>query len=156
MVIRWRRSTSEDLAGPDGQEHRLCLPQEKTGRDYALSTNSDIYIYNIASKQTKANSFGRYDGLRHAAQYSPDGKYIVWISQERDGYESNKKRLFVEDLAREKTYLTPLISIIMPMRFSGHPTTALYMIAAKRLWHISGKWFGQTDHATYHRKMRFC
>ncbi|MBQ5574334.1 MAG: S9 family peptidase, partial [Bacteroidaceae bacterium] len=37
-------------------------------------------------------------------QYSPDGKYIAWQSMERDGYESDRNRLYVMDLETKKKW----------------------------------------------------
>jgi len=71
---------------------------EKTGLAYAISTNSDIYVYDLASKQSKNISEGML-GYDTQPVYSPDGKQIAWSSMERDGYESDLNRLFVMDLA---------------------------------------------------------
>ncbi|MDR2118967.1 MAG: S9 family peptidase [Tannerellaceae bacterium] len=97
---------TEDLAwSPDGKQIAYSC-RKKTGMDYALSTNSDIYIYNVETKETRNLTEGM-TGYDTAPQFSPDGKYIAWISQERDGYESDKKRLFAADLSTgEKLYLT--------------------------------------------------
>ena len=71
--------------------------RKKTGVDYALSTNSDIYIYDVANKQTKNITEGMM-GYDTSPLFSPDGKNIAWISMERDGYEADKQRLFIMDL----------------------------------------------------------
>lgn len=71
--------------------------RKKTGVDYALSTNSDIYIYDVATKQTKNITEGMM-GYDTSPLFSPDGKNIAWISMERDGYEADKQRLFIMDL----------------------------------------------------------
>ncbi|MDR2809322.1 MAG: S9 family peptidase [Tannerellaceae bacterium] len=96
----------EDLAwSPDGKQIAYAC-RKKTGMDYALSTNSDIYIYNVETKKTRNLTEGMM-GYDTAPQFSPNGEYIAWISQERDGYESDKKRLFVANLSSgEKLYLT--------------------------------------------------
>jgi dipeptidyl aminopeptidase/acylaminoacyl peptidase len=96
----------EDLAwSPDGKQIAYAC-RKKTGMAYALSTNSDIYLYNVETKETRNLTDGM-TGYDTAPQFSPDGKYIAWISQERDGYESDKKRLFVANLSTgEKLYLT--------------------------------------------------
>jgi len=70
---------------------------KKTGVDYAISTNSDIYIYNLDSKETKNITDGML-GYDNAPNYSPDGKMIAWESMERDGYEADKVRLFTMNL----------------------------------------------------------
>ena len=63
--------------------------RKKTGKEYALSTNSDIYVYDLNTKQTVNISEGIM-GYDTNPQYSPDGKYIAWQSMERDGYESDQ------------------------------------------------------------------
>ena len=80
--------------------------RKKTGYDYAHSTNSDIYIYDIATGETRNISEGIM-GYDQNPVFSHDGKMIAWESMERDGYESDKLRLMVMDLASsEKTDLT--------------------------------------------------
>jgi dipeptidyl aminopeptidase/acylaminoacyl peptidase len=79
---------------------------KKTGKDYARSTNSDIYLYNIETKETKNITEGMMGYDTHP-QFSPDGQYIAWQSMEREGYESDKNRLFVLNLKTgEKKYIT--------------------------------------------------
>lgn len=96
----------EDLAwSPDGKTIAYAS-RKKTGVEYTLSTNSDIYLYNIETKQTTNLTEGMM-GYDTQPAFSPDGKMIAWVSQERDGYESDKHRLFVADLSTgKKTYLT--------------------------------------------------
>jgi dipeptidyl aminopeptidase/acylaminoacyl peptidase len=96
----------EDLAwSPDGKTIAYAS-HKQTGLAYAISTNSDIYIYNVETKQTTNLTEGMMGYDTHPS-FSPDGKYIAWISQERDGYESDKHRLFIADLqSGEKEYLT--------------------------------------------------
>jgi dipeptidyl aminopeptidase/acylaminoacyl peptidase len=80
--------------------------RKKTGKEYALSTNSDIYFYNTETKETK-NLTEDNKGYDTNPCFSPDGKQIAWLSMERDGYESDKNRLFVQNLETgKKNYLT--------------------------------------------------
>ncbi len=80
--------------------------RKKTGKEYALSTNSDIYFYDVETEETTNITEGM-PGYDTNPQFSLDGKYIAWQSMERDGYESDKNRLFVMDLqTKEKTYVT--------------------------------------------------
>lgn len=69
-----------------------------TGKAYSLSTNSDIYLYDIASKKTTNISEGIM-GYDQNPVFSHDGKYVAWESMEHDGYESDKLRLMVLNLA---------------------------------------------------------
>jgi len=66
------------------------------GKEYALSTNSDIYLYAIATKKTTNLTEGMM-GYDISPVYSPDGSKIAWESMEHNGYESDKSRLFVHD-----------------------------------------------------------
>jgi dipeptidyl aminopeptidase/acylaminoacyl peptidase len=70
--------------------------RKKKGREYALSTNSDIYLYDLGSRKT-TNLTEDMMGYDIAPVYSPDGKKIAWQSMERDGYESDKNRIFIYD-----------------------------------------------------------
>ncbi len=90
---------------PDGK--RLAYTcRKKVGKEYAYSTNSDIFIYDIASKQTTNISEGMM-GYDQNPVFSFDGKTIAWESMERDGYEADKIRLMVYDFATKKVdYLT--------------------------------------------------
>ena len=72
--------------------------RKKTGYDYAISTNSDIYLYDIAIGETRNISEGMM-GYDQNPVFSHDGKMIAWESMERDGYEADKQRLIVMDLA---------------------------------------------------------
>ncbi len=86
----------EQLAwSPDGTEIAYTC-RKKTGLEYAVSTNSDIYIYKVATGQTTNLTEGNL-GYDTNPQYSPDGRYLAWQSMERDGYESDQNRLFVVD-----------------------------------------------------------
>ena len=67
--------------------------RKKTGKQYAFSTNTDIYVYDTQSGScTKASTQGGYDT---DPVWSPDGKRIAWVSMARDGYEADQQRLFV-------------------------------------------------------------
>ncbi len=90
---------------PDG-ENIIYSCRKLAGKEYAFSTNTDIYLYNIESKKTENLTEGMM-GYDTDPLYSPDGKSIAWISMRRNGYEADKKRLFVMDLdSRTKRELT--------------------------------------------------
>jgi dipeptidyl aminopeptidase/acylaminoacyl peptidase len=80
--------------------------RKKKGKEYAISTNSDIYLFDIKNKTTMNLTEGMM-GYDIAPIFSPDGKKIAWQSMERGGYESDKNRLFVYDFdSRTKTDFT--------------------------------------------------
>ncbi|MBO4768157.1 MAG: S9 family peptidase [Bacteroidales bacterium] len=72
--------------------------RKKVGRDYAYSTNTDIYLYDVESGETLNLTEGMM-GYDTAPAFSPDGKYLAWCSMERDGYEADRVRLFVRDMS---------------------------------------------------------
>lgn len=89
----------EDIAwSPDGKEIAYTCKKVK---DYATSTNSDVYVYDIASGKTKNISDGM-PGYDKVPNYSPDGKYIAFTSQEHAGFESDRIRLMLYDRASGK------------------------------------------------------
>ncbi len=90
---------------PDSKE-LIYVSRKKKGMEYAVSTNSDLYLYNIADSTTRNLTEGMM-GYDTNPAYSPDGKYVAWLSMEHDGYESDKNRIFILDTATgEKTDLT--------------------------------------------------
>jgi len=130
----------EDLSwSPDGKLIAYAS-RKKTGVAYTLSTNSDIYLYNVETKETTNLTEGMM-GYDTMPQFSPDGKSIAWISQERDGYESDKHRLFVVDLAtREKTYLTDAFDYNVDAFQWQSDSESFYFIACKEavthIWEV--------------------
>lgn len=80
---------------PDGQQIAYSC-RKLTGRDYAFSTNTDIYLYTIISGECINLSEGMM-GYDTDPAFSPDGKYLAWLSMERDGYEADRVRLFILD-----------------------------------------------------------
>jgi len=88
---------NEQIAwSPDGKTLAYTC-KKKVGKEYAISTNSDIYLYNIETGKTVNFTSGMM-GYDQNPVFSPDGKNLAWESMERDGYEADKIRLFVADL----------------------------------------------------------
>jgi len=90
---------------PDGSKI-VYTCRKKQGKEYALSTNSDLYQYDLASASTINLTDGMM-GYDINPAFSPDGRYLAWESMERDGYEADKNRLFIMDFqTRVKTDAT--------------------------------------------------
>ena len=134
---------AEELSwSPDGKTLAYSS-RKKTGMEYSLSTNTDIYLYDLASGQTRniTEGMGGYD--THP-RFSPDGKRISWISMERDGYEADLKRLFVQDLKTgQKTVLTEGFEYdVDELQWSAN-SQSLFFLSTKhaeaQLWEIALK-----------------
>ncbi len=81
---------------PDGVKLAYAC-KKLTGKEFAVSTNSDIYIYDIDGNATENVTNGMMGYDRYPA-FSPDGKKLAFMSMETPGYEADKERLFIYDL----------------------------------------------------------
>jgi dipeptidyl aminopeptidase/acylaminoacyl peptidase len=82
---------------PDGKFIAYAC-KKLTGKAYSLSTNTDIYLYNVATGEERNITEGNM-GYDKAPVFSPDGSRIAYTSMEEDGYESDLERLFVYNIA---------------------------------------------------------
>lgn len=106
--------------------------RKKEGVEYATSTDSDIYLYDVntgkttnickpadyrpmaydPTKSMKNQAINKQNGDYNLGYdvnptFSPDGKYIAWQSMARDGYESDRNRLCIYNIAdKTKKYVT--------------------------------------------------
>lgn len=88
---------AESFAWTKDSKQLIYVSRKKTGKEYALSTNSDLYLYDLESKTTKNLTEGMM-GYDTNPIISPDGTKLAWLSMEHDGYESDKNRIFLMDL----------------------------------------------------------
>ena len=105
--------TAEIRLSPDGSMLAYtCKPL--TGTEYALSTDSDIFLYDFAteatrnlSKEAAAKGADKFVGYDKYPVFSPDGTKIAFRSQRRPGNEADQQRLWVYDLATDEcSYIT--------------------------------------------------
>ena len=126
----------EQLAWSPAGDKVAYTCRKKTGLAYAISTNSDIYIYDLATKKTD-NITEENKGYDTNPQYSPDGKYIAWQSMERDGYEADLNRLFIMNLETgEKRFVSK--------EFESNVDGFLWNRDSKSIYFI-GVWHGETQ-----------
>ena len=152
----------EQLAWSPDSKQVAYTCRKKVGKAYAISTDSDIFLYDLATKQVRNLCKPAYyvapeveadRSLQHQAvnrpatdcnmgydqnpQFSPNGRYVAWSSMERDGYESDRTRLCVLDLQTgEKRYVTE--------QFESGVNEFCWAPDSKTLY-FTGVWHGKTQ-----------
>ena len=152
----------EQLAWSPDSKTIAYTCRKKTGVAYAISTDSDIYIYNIGTRKTKnlckpegyqepeidptktmkyqkvnaKENLKNNVGYDQNPKFSSDGKYVAWLSMERNGYEADRNRLCCYDLATgEKKYLTESFdSNVDDFVWSDSKDAMIYFIG---VWHAT-------------------
>ncbi len=151
----------EQLAWSNDSRQIAYTCRKKTGLDYATSTDSDIYLYDLKTKKTKNlckpegyvppkvdytkslknQAVNRQEGDLNLGydtnpRFSPDGKYVAWQSMEHDGYESDRNRLCIYELATgRKRYVTEKFDSNVDSYCWGTKTDVIY---------FTGVWHGET------------
>ena len=126
----------EQLAWNTTSDKIAYTSRKKTGKEYAISTNSDIYVYDLNTKQT-TNITEENKGYDTNPIYSPDGKSIAWLSMERDGYEADQNRLMVMNLETgEKTFVSK--------DFDSNVDSYCWSTDCKRIY-FTGVWHGESQ-----------
>lgn len=77
---------------PDGKSI-VYVSKKKQGTQYAISTNTDIYQYDLETKTTK-NLTQKNPGYDTNPIFSPKGE-LTWLQMKRDGFEADKNDLIV-------------------------------------------------------------
>lgn len=88
---------AEDFIFSPDSRTLVYVCKKKTGKEYAVSTNTDIYAYDLINGTTVNYSQGMM-GYDVAPQFNQDGSYLAWLSMARDGYEADKNDLVVLDM----------------------------------------------------------
>ena len=100
------------------------------GKEAAFSTNSDIYVYDLA-KKTTTNVTEPNPGYDRCPVFSPDGKYLLWTSMKRPGFEADQERLMLLNLAdNTKKQLCPA--------FDYSASSMVWMPASDGFYFVSG------------------
>jgi dipeptidyl aminopeptidase/acylaminoacyl peptidase len=81
---------------PDGKEIAYVVNLEEVP---AASTNNDIYVLRIGAAPSTAKKVSTSPGSDDSPEYSPDGKWLAWRSQARNGFESDLFKLVAMDRA---------------------------------------------------------
>lgn len=84
----------EDYIWSPDSKSIFYVSKKKAGTEYAISTNTDIYEYNLETQKTINRTEGNL-GYDTAPQFSPDGIFS-YLQMKRDGYESDKNDIIVD------------------------------------------------------------
>ena len=97
---------AEDLTwSPDGKGF-VYVCKKKFGKDYAQSTNTDLFFYSLATGKS-ANWTEGMMGYDMNPSFSSDGRRLAFLSMSRDGYEADKNDVVMLDVGtRKKINLT--------------------------------------------------
>lgn len=82
---------------PDGKTLAYTC-KKYTGYQYAVGTNSDIYLYDVVKKTTQDVTQGMM-GYDKCPSFSSDGSKLIWLSQEKPGNEADRTRLLLMDIS---------------------------------------------------------
>ena len=118
----------EEIAiSPDGKMIAYTC-KKMSNKDYALTTNSEIYLYDVTSGKTTNVSLGN-DGYDKSPIFSNDGKSLAWISWQEPGNEASKKRLMLYNFeSRSKHDLTISFDFdVESIVFSGNDKKIYFM-----------------------------
>ena len=92
---------AEDFVWSPDSSQLLYVTKPLSGAEYAQSTNTDIFSYNLNSG-TSQNLTESNKGYDVGPKFSPDGKTLLWMSMERDGYEADKNDIKIMDWKSHK------------------------------------------------------
>ena len=152
----------EQLAWSPDSKTVAYTCRKKTGLAYSISTDSDIFLYDVQTRKTRnlckpegykepkidptksmkyqavnaPENLKNNPGYDQNPKFSPDGKYVAWLSMARNGYESDRQRLCVYNLSTgEKKYLTETFdSNVDDFCWSDNKDALIYFIG---VWHAT-------------------
>ena len=83
----------DDYVWSPDSKNVIYVCKKKYGKDYALSTNTDVYQYNLESGKT-INLTAGMKGYDISPAYNKQGS-LAWLSMRREGFESDKQDLYI-------------------------------------------------------------
>jgi dipeptidyl aminopeptidase/acylaminoacyl peptidase len=117
---------SDFIWHPDGK-HIVYVTKPKSGTDYALSTNTDLFEYDLTTGKT-TNLTEKNKGYDVSPAFNKNGT-LAWLRMKTDGYESDKQDIMVSD-GKTEVNLTAGIDDIHVESFSWNKKgDSLFFIA---------------------------
>lgn len=89
---------SEDFVWSPNSDALVYVCKKKFGKEYAQSTNTDLYLYTLEDGSTKNLTEGMM-GYDMNPSFSKDGKFLAFTSMKTDGFEADKNDIVVMDMA---------------------------------------------------------
>ena len=90
---------AETFAWSADSKQLVYTSRKKEGMDYAFSTDSNLYLYDLDSRKTESLTEGvTGQGYDTNPKFSPDGTQLAWMSMEEAKYESDQNRLLIMDM----------------------------------------------------------
>lgn len=126
---------SKPFGGPDeynwSPDEKTIAFTTKLGRDRAWTTNSDVYTYNLASKNS-TNLTSANKAWDSSPFYSPDGRYLYYLAMQIPGYEADRFRLTRLDLKTGK-------ALNLTENFQYSPSGMIFSDNGKEVYFIADK-----------------
>lgn len=94
---------AEDIIWSPDSKSILYVCKKKFGKAYAVSTNTDVYRYNLETGVTSNLSQGM-QGYDTTPTFNKDGSKLAWLSMAEDGFESDKNDIIVLDLKTNQKF----------------------------------------------------
>ncbi len=85
---------TEDFVWSPDSKYLIYVCKKKFGKEYAQSTNTDLYKYDLQTRNTINLTVGMM-GYDTNPAFSSDGKYLAWTSMAHDGFEADKNDIYV-------------------------------------------------------------
>lgn len=118
---------------PDGSSV-LYVTKKLFGTEYAVSTNTDIYEFDLKTAQTK-NLSESNKGYDTNPAFSPEGK-LAWLQMKRDGYESDKNDIVMLQNGRIKNLTANWDNTVREFKWSNDGSKIYLTAAVKGTVHL--------------------
>ncbi len=117
---------------PDGREVAFVM---NTDAQVATSTNNDVFLLDLEKGSPRRLSPGK--GNDYSPVYSPDGKYVAYLSMARAGYESDKADIILVERATGKTVNLTAKMDISVYKFAFAPDQNMIFFSAPEKGHLN-------------------
>ncbi|AWO01387.1 S9 family peptidase [Chitinophaga alhagiae] len=123
---------AEDFIWDPSGASIIYVCKKKHGKDYALSTNTDIYRYTLASGRTENLSEGK-TGYDVAPAFDESGRQLLWLSMARDGFEADKNDiiLYQADTRKAVNLTKDWDGTVSAARFSADGKSIYFLAVVK-------------------------